>query len=104
MNARATRMSMKPTVQLSVEQLEQQAQPRALIPQHWCDACAKQTWVVTLEEAVEIAGISPSCYSAKAGKTVMTRNIHAVTTSTGAALICLRSLFLCIFSACEAAD
>jgi hypothetical protein len=32
---------------------------------------------------------------------MMMRNIHSVTTSTGASLICLRSFFLCIFSACE---
>jgi hypothetical protein len=103
MNTEEIQMSIEPTTQLSPDQLNRHIQTAGLIPQHWCDACAKATWMVTPEEAAEIAGISPSCYSAKAGKTVMMRNLHIVTTSTGAELICLKSLFLCIFSVCEAA-
>lgn len=103
MNTTTTQMLMEPTAHPSADQVNRQMRPAGLIPRHWCDACAKHTWVVTPEEAAEIAGISPSCYSAKAGKTVMMRNLHIVTTSTGAELVCLKSLFLCIFSVCEAA-
>ena len=78
--------------------MNQQMMSAGLIPQLWCDACAKQTWVVTLEEAVEIAGISPDCCYSNVRKPVMMRNIHTVTTSKGTALICLKSLFLSIFS------
>ena len=78
--------------------MSQQKMAAGLIPQHWCDACAKQTCVVTLEEAVEIAGMSPDCYYSNARKPVMMRSIHTITTSQGGALICLESLFLCIFS------
>ena len=94
---------MDPTTELSTDQVNRQTQTAGLIPQHWCNACAKHTWMVTPEEAAEIACISPSCYSAKAGKAVVIRNIHMVTTSTGAALVCLKSLFLCIFSGCDGA-
>jgi hypothetical protein len=78
--------------------VSQQKMAAGLIPQHWCDACAKETWVVTLEQAVDIAGINTDCYYSNAQKPVMMRNIHTVTDSGGTALICLRSLFLCIFS------
>ena len=78
--------------------MNQQMMSAGLIPQLWCDSCAKQTWVVTLEEAVEIAGMSPDCYYSNARKPVMMRNIHTITTSTGRAFICLESLFLCIVS------
>lgn len=94
---------MESTIQLSADQVNQQMRPAGLIPLHWCDACAKLAWAITPEEAVEIAGISSKYFSAKAEKTVMMRNLHIVTTSTGAMLICLQSLLLCIFSACEAA-
>jgi hypothetical protein len=98
MNTKATRTPMESTIESLADQVNQQMRPAGLIPRHWCDACAKQTWVVTLEEAVEIVGISPDCYNSKARKRVMMRNIHTVTTSTGTALICLKSLLLCIFS------
>ena len=94
-------MPMEPTVQLSADGVNLRNRPAGLIPRHWCDACAEHTWVVTLEEVIEIASIGPSCYGPRAGKATMMRNIHSVTTSTGASLICLRSFFLCIFSACE---
>ena len=76
-------------------------QSTGLIPQYWCNACAKPAWVVTPDEAVEIASLSPGCYRLRAGQAVRMRNIHYVTTSTGMRLICLKSLFLCLFSVCE---
>ena len=94
---------MKPATHQPPEQVNRQVQSAGFIPRAWCDACAKHTWVVTPEEAGEIADIGPGCYRAKAKKVVMMRSIHTVTTSTGTTLICLKSLLLCIFSVCEAA-
>jgi hypothetical protein len=103
MDTKPIQMSWEPTTYSLAEQLNQEMQSAGLIPQHWCNECAKQTWVITPEEAVEIAGISPGCYRANRGKAVMMKKIHTVTTSTGTALICLKSLFLCLFSVCEEA-
>lgn len=103
MCAIAIKVSMEPTTPSSADQVDRQMQTVGLIPHLWCNACAKYTWVVTPDEAAEIAGISPGCFGTNAGKAVMMRNIHIVTTSTSATLICLKSLLLCIFSVCEAA-
>lgn len=101
MNMMTTKTPGEPALCSAADQAQRREQPEGLIPRQWCDACARETWVVTFEEAVEIAGISPSCYSAKAGEAVMMENLHTMTTPAGATLICLESLLLCIFSFCE---
>src|SRR5262245_16393201 len=68
-----------------------------LLPRRWCEGCSKQTWVVTPDEALEIAGLTPSWHAAGAGKTMMIPGIHILRASQGIELICLESLLRCIF-------
>jgi hypothetical protein len=120
MNTKRTTVSMEPAAQAWAYPLNQELV--ALLSQYWCDACAKPTWVVTPAEAVEIVSLSsnyfclrshslfdqgkdvevvslnPQGLSRPAGKTGVKPTIHVVTTSTGLALVCLKSLFLCLFS------
>jgi len=95
-------VSMKQPCNSSGE-VKQRIRSTGLLPQDWCNGCAKQTWVITPEEAVEIVSLSPDCFGATAEKTLLMRNLHYVTTSTGLRLICLKSLFLWLFSVCEGA-
>jgi hypothetical protein len=100
MNAISTE-TLGPTA-LPADRADRQSRTPGLIPRQWCEVCARQTWVVTFEETEEIVDMSPSGYGAKAGKAIVMRSVHTVTTRTGTTLICLKSLFQCIFSICDA--
>jgi hypothetical protein len=63
-----------------------------VIPQHWCAQCGKQTWVVSVEEAIEIwAGGSQAL--GQTSDEFQVTELHRVKTESGTKLICLHSLF-----------
>jgi hypothetical protein len=68
-----------------------------VIPQQWCSECAKQTWVVSFEEAFEIWAAGSQAASQSNNKFQLTE-LHQVQTVSGAKLICLHSLFPNAFS------
>jgi hypothetical protein len=70
-------------------------QATRVMPQLWCTACAKLSWMVTLEEANQLIS-GQSCQSHKTEKE---HDIQAVTQghqmklSSGVLVVCLHALF-----------
>lgn len=70
-------------------------QATRVMPQLWCTACAKLTWMVTLEEANQLISGQP-CHSHKTDEEQYVQAVtkgHQMKLSSGTLVVCLHALF-----------
>jgi hypothetical protein len=97
-NQLALNSASKRTEPLSVAETARRPAPRRLLPQYWCTACAKLSWMVTLEEATRILALpSPTKAPSKQSLIQTIPKGHELKTSTGERLLCINSLFIGAF-------
>jgi hypothetical protein len=89
----AMNSSTKITEPLTISEKAMLTQPFCNLPQYWCTACAKLSWMVTLKEADDILRLnSRSNYRMNQSQVRALSQGHKMKTSTGETLLCIKAL------------